>query len=57
MIPILLMGYLSEGAMVQFSGIAAIKDLLVLNGWTWLTVVNFRSFPLPLALRHHTPYN
>jgi ferrous iron transport protein B len=45
-IPILLMGYLSEGAMVQFSGIAAIKDLLVLNGWTWLTVVNFLIFSL-----------
>lgn len=43
-IPIMLMGYLSEGALVQFSSVAAIRELLALKGWTWLTALNFIVF-------------
>lgn len=43
-IPIMLMGYLSKGALVQFSSIGAIQELLTLQGWTWLTAANFIVF-------------
>ncbi len=45
-IPIMLMGYLSEGALVQFESIAAIRTLLLAKGWTWLTTANFIIFSL-----------
>lgn len=45
-IPIIFMGYLAEGALVEVQGIAAIKSLLVANGWTWLTALNFMIFAI-----------
>lgn len=45
-IPIMLMGYLSEGSLVQFEGTAAIRELLLLKGWSWLTALNFIVFSL-----------
>lgn len=38
-IPILLMSYMSTGYMIELDSIFAMRDLLIQNGWTWLTAV------------------
>jgi len=43
-IPLTVMGYLSEGAMLEVSSLEALKGLLVSNGWTWLTAVSTMLF-------------
>lgn len=45
-LPILLMGYLSSGAMVDADGIDNIKDVFLQHGWTWLTALNMMLFSL-----------
>lgn len=45
-IPILLMGYLGKGALLELEGLAAIQDLLARQGWTWLTALNFTILTL-----------
>lgn len=45
-IPIMLMSYLSAGAMLELESLDAIRELLTANGWTWLTAVNFIIFSL-----------
>ena len=45
-LPILLMAYLSTGAMLELSSLHALKNLLVSNGWTWLTALNVMLFSL-----------
>ena len=46
-LPIMIMGYLSGGAMMELNSLAALKDLLVVqNGWTWLTAVCVMLFSL-----------
>lgn len=45
-LPILLMAYLSTGAMLEFDSLHALKNLLVSNGWTWLTALNVMLFSL-----------
>lgn len=45
-IPIILMSYLAEGALLELEGIVAIRELLVANGWTWLTALNFMIFAI-----------
>lgn len=45
-IPIIFMGYLSEGALMEVQGLATIEHILVANGWTWLTALNFLIFTL-----------
>ncbi|MGI6083591.1 MAG: nucleoside recognition domain-containing protein [Limnochordia bacterium] len=45
--PIMLMGYLAAGAMIEVSGLAALKVILIdQNGWTWLTALNVMLFSL-----------
>lgn len=45
--PIMIMGYLSAGAMTDLTGLDALKALLVeQNGWTWLTALNMMLFSL-----------
>ncbi|HAG07573.1 MAG TPA: iron transporter FeoB, partial [Peptococcaceae bacterium] len=44
-LPVLLMGYLAAGTMAQASATAP-QDLLLANGWTWLTVLNTMLFSL-----------
>lgn len=39
-IPILIMSYLSSGSMVELENLDVLKNILVANGWTWLTAVN-----------------
>ena len=45
-IPIIFMGYLSAGALMEVQGLASIEHILVANGWTWLTALNFLIFTL-----------
>ncbi|TRY27016.1 ferrous iron transporter B [Brevibacillus sp. LEMMJ03] len=45
-LPILLMGYLSSGAMVDTDGMDNIKDIFLAHGWTWLTALNMMLFSL-----------
>ena len=44
--PILIMSYLSQGSMMELDSLAALKALLVNNGWTWLTALNVMLFSL-----------
>ncbi len=39
-IPVLLMAYLQTGQLTDYSGLPALHELLVANGWTMLTAVN-----------------
>lgn len=45
-LPILLMGYLSTGALIDVEGIEGLKQILLDNGWTWLTALNMMLFSL-----------
>lgn len=40
-IPILLMGYLATGSLVDYESIYELKSIFVSNGWTLLTGINF----------------
>jgi ferrous iron transport protein B len=45
-LPILMMGYLSQGSLVELEGVQSIGRLLADHGWTWLTAVNVMVFSL-----------
>lgn len=45
-IPIILMGYLSQGALMRVQGLAAVEQIFVANGWSWLTALNFMVFAI-----------
>lgn len=45
-LPILIMSYMSQGAMLEFDNLETLKNLLVDNGWTWVTGLNFMLFSL-----------
>lgn len=45
-IPIMVMAYLSEGAMLELDTLSAFRQLLIDQGWTWLTALNFMLFSL-----------
>ncbi|WAA10910.1 nucleoside recognition domain-containing protein [Fervidibacillus albus] len=45
-LPILLMGYLSTGAMIEVEDLTAIKQIFIEHGWTWLTALNMMLFSL-----------
>lgn len=45
-VPILIMSYLSQGAMLELDSFDALRQLLVNNGWTWLTALNMILFSL-----------
>lgn len=45
-LPILLMGYLSTGALIDVEGIEGLKQIFLNNGWTWLTALNMMLFSL-----------
>ncbi len=38
-IPILIMSYMSKGAMLELDSLNAMKQLFIDNGWTWLTAI------------------
>ncbi|AKL94389.1 ferrous iron transport protein B [Clostridium aceticum] len=45
-IPIIVMSYLSTGAMLELDSLEALRELLIDNGWTWLTAVCVMIFTL-----------
>ncbi|MGJ3206205.1 nucleoside recognition domain-containing protein [Geobacillus thermoleovorans] len=45
-VPILLMGYLSAGALTEVDGLHSLKQILLDHGWTWLTALNMMLFSL-----------
>ncbi|MFW6022289.1 MAG: nucleoside recognition domain-containing protein [Halanaerobiaceae bacterium] len=45
-IPILVMSYLSVGAMLEPESANALRDILVNNGWTWITALSTMLFSL-----------
>lgn len=44
--PLILMGYLGTGAMVEMDSLSAMRDLLILNGWTTQTALCTMVFSL-----------
>jgi len=45
-IPILIMAYLSKNTMTDFTSLQQLKNILVTNGWTYLTALNVMLFSL-----------
>lgn len=45
-LPILLMGYLSSGVMVEAESLSTLRELFLVNGWTWLRALNVMLFSL-----------
>lgn len=45
-LPIILMSYLSHGSLIEVSDISAIGEILIQNGWTFLTAINVMLFSL-----------
>ena len=45
-IPIMLMTYLAKGSLLEFDSLAQLRELLVNNGWTWITAVSTVLFSL-----------
>lgn len=45
-VPILLMGYLSQGALLEMDSLVEVKQIFVNQGWTWLTALNMMLFSL-----------
>jgi ferrous iron transport protein B len=44
--PIIIMAYLATGTLTELSDLNALRELLVTNGWTWLTAVCTMLFSL-----------
>ncbi|AFS79222.1 ferrous iron transport protein B [Gottschalkia acidurici 9a] len=45
-LPILIMSYMSKGSMLEFDTLDSLKNLLLNNGWTIITGINFMLFSL-----------
>lgn len=45
-VPIMIMAYMAEGKLLEISDLSVLKDLLVNNGWTWITAVSTLLFSL-----------
>ncbi len=45
-VPILIMSYMSKGAMLELDSLNEMKQLFIDNGWTWLTAVCMMLFSL-----------
>ncbi|MEK4009694.1 nucleoside recognition domain-containing protein [Peribacillus sp. FSL M8-0224] len=45
-LPILLMGYLSTGSLMDVDGIEDLKRIFLDHGWTWVTALNMMLFSL-----------
>lgn len=44
--PILIMSYLTQGVLLELDSIGALRQILINNGWTWLTALNMLLFSL-----------
>lgn len=45
-IPIIIMSYMATGSITELQSLGALKNLLISNGWTWLTAVCTMLFSL-----------
>ena len=45
-IPIIIMAYMAQASLLEFDSLAQLRDLLVNNGWTWITAVSTMLFSL-----------
>lgn len=45
-IPLIIMGYMAMGSITEFNNLIELKKLLIDNGWTFLTAINFIIFSL-----------
>lgn len=45
-LPILIMSYLSTGSLQDYASLDELRNVLISNGWTWLTAVNVMLFSL-----------
>jgi ferrous iron transport protein B len=45
-IPIIIMAYMSQGSILELESLAELKQLLVNNGWTWVTAISTMLFSL-----------
>lgn len=45
-VPIIIMTYMAKGGLVEISDLTILKELLVQNGWTWVTAVSTLLFSL-----------
>ena len=45
-IPIIIMSYMSIGTIAEFEDLLSLKQLLIENGWTWITAVSTMLFSL-----------
>ncbi|MBQ7140505.1 MAG: ferrous iron transport protein B [Bacilli bacterium] len=45
-IPLMIMTYMSQGSMIEFSNLSELKTLLVDNGWTYITAICTMLFSL-----------
>jgi ferrous iron transport protein B len=45
-VPIIIMSYLQSGTLMELDSLASLRELLVANGWTWLTALNTMLFSL-----------
>ncbi len=45
-IPIIIMSYMASGTLTPFDNLIELKNLLIANGWTWITAVSTMLFTL-----------
>lgn len=45
-VPIIIMSYMSKGAMLELESLTEMKELFITNGWTFLTALNVMLFSL-----------
>ena len=45
-VPIIIMAYMKSGVLIEYESLASLKEILVNNGWTTLTAINFIIFAL-----------
>lgn len=42
-VPIIIMAYMSSGSIIEMDSLKDLRQLLVNNGWTWITAINSRD--------------
>lgn len=45
-VPIIIMTYMSNGSIMELESLSSLKELLVENGWSWITAVSMMLFSL-----------
>jgi ferrous iron transport protein B len=45
-VPIIIMTYMSQGSLLKLDNLESLKQLLVNNGWTWITAISMILFSL-----------